>query len=351
MTILVVDDEKIFRSIVRKYLERSGHEILEAANGLEAVNCLEKNEDIDLVLMDINMPIMDGITAIRKIREKNIPVIVVVVTSEFEEEVMEKAVEAGADDFLTKPVDYRMLATKLKMMERHIHFYRVRLRKRTQMLHEFEKLLSAAEKFEEEKNIFAEELTHVLYEVVEYRDFETYGHTIRVGWVSAKIAQELGMSEKDVATINLAAPLHDIGKIGIPDSILLKPGPLDKNEFEVMKRHTIIGYNILKDTTSYVLQKAAVISYTHHERWDGSGYPQELKEDEIPIEGAIVAVADSFDAMTSPRRYKPPIPFDDAFDEIIGLSGVFYSPEVVAVFEKLREEIYEYYMGHFKLIV
>ncbi|MCD6450024.1 MAG: HD domain-containing protein [Thermotogaceae bacterium] len=355
MTVLVVDDEKIFRGSIKEHLEEDGHKILEATNGVEALRCLEENKDIDVVLIDVGLSAIEGITAISEIRKKGIPVIVIVVASDFNEEVMEKAAKAGADDFLGKPVDYRMLSIRLKMMERHRHFYKVRIRERTKMLHDVENLMSAVEKIGEitgeEKKSLMEELIRALHEVVEYRDHETYGHTVRVGWISARIAQKLGMNEKDVEAINLAAPLHDIGKIGVPDSILLKVGPLDEKEFEMMKRHTIIGYNILKDTKSHVLQKAAIIAYTHHERWDGSGYPRGLKGNEIPIEGAIVAVADSFDAMTSPRRYKLPMPFDDAFDEIIKLSGVFYNPEVVGAFKELKEEIYGYYVGKYDFIL
>ncbi len=183
----------------------------------------------------------------------------------------------------------------------------------------------------------------ILFRIFEFKDYETREHITRVGIVSAEIAKTMGEDDLFVSLIRFAAPLHDIGKLLIPNEILLKPGKLTKEEWEIVKKHPIIGWRILKDTTSDVLRLAASIALTHHERWDGTGYPKGLKGGEIPIEGRIVAVADSLDAMVSERPYKKSKSLDDAIKEITELSGVWYDPEVVKALNLIREELRKLY--------
>ncbi len=341
--VMVVDDEAQNRQIISQFLKFKGYEVLEASNGKEAVDLLDRNHKVDVVLMDIDMPVMDGIEATRIIRAKEFPVLIIVLTAYGDEQTMKRAAQVGADDFLTKPVDLVLLLSKLVMVEKHIKFHKSKMSVYYESLSKIDELMNASKELMKENEMLTVELVQLLYVVAEYRDDETHEHTMRVGWLSGRIAEKLGLDANDVATVQLAAPLHDIGKIGIRDNILLKPGRLTEEEFEIMKAHTMIGYKILRASSSNILKKAAMISLTHHERWDGSGYPRGLKGDEIPIEGQIVAVADSFDAMVSKRVYKEPKPFDEAFQEIISLSGRHYSPSVVSAFQSLYDEIKWYY--------
>lgn len=183
----------------------------------------------------------------------------------------------------------------------------------------------------------------ILFRIFEFKDYETREHITRVGIVSAKIAKTMGKDDLFVSLIRFAAPLHDIGKLLIPNEILLKPGKLTEEEWEVVKKHPIIGWSILKDAASDVLRLAASIALTHHERWDGTGYPGGLKEKEIPIEGRIVAVADSLDAMVCERPYKRSKNLDEAFREINDLSGIWYDPEVVKALNIVEEELKKLY--------
>ena len=183
----------------------------------------------------------------------------------------------------------------------------------------------------------------ILFRIFEFKDYETREHITRVGIVSAKIAKMMGKDDLFVSLIRFAAPLHDIGKLLIPNEILLKPEKLTEEEWEVVKKHPIIGWSILKDAASDVLRLAASIALTHHERWNGTGYPGGLKEKEIPIEGRIVAVADSLDAMVCERPYKRSKNLDEAFREINDLSGIWYDPEVVKALNIVEEELKKLY--------
>ena len=183
----------------------------------------------------------------------------------------------------------------------------------------------------------------ILFRIFEFKDYETREHITRVGIVSAKIAKTMGKDDLFVSLIRFAAPLHDIGKLLMPNEILLKPGKLTEEEWEVVKKHPIIGWSILKDAASDVLRLAASIALTHHERWNGTGYPGGLKEKEIPIEGRIVAVADSLDAMVCERPYKRSKNLDEAFREINDLSGIWYDPEVVKALNIVEEELKKLY--------
>ena len=183
----------------------------------------------------------------------------------------------------------------------------------------------------------------ILFRIFEFKDYETREHITRVGIVSAKIAKTMGKDDLFVSLIRFAAPLHDIGKLLIPNEILLKPGKLTEEEWEVVKKHPIIGWSILKDAASDVLRLAADIALTHHERWNGTGYPRGLKEREIPIGGRIVAVADSLDAMVCERPYKKPKTLDEALCEINDLSGIWYDPEVVKALNIIGEELKKLY--------
>ncbi|MGB9857937.1 MAG: HD domain-containing phosphohydrolase [Dictyoglomaceae bacterium] len=328
--VLIVDDEPFIRKMMEDMLRTLGYEPVSAENGKKALEILEK-ENIGIVFMDIEMPVMDGITAVKKIREKNIDSIVIMLTAYRDEETMKRSAEVGADDFLTKPVNLAELSARLNLAKKARFFYS----SRRALLSYYETSLSLSKetiaKLMEENTSLSFELLEKINLLSEFRDDETHEHTVRVGNLSELIAVSLGKSGEYAYTIKLAAPLHDIGKVGIPDRILLKPGRLTPEEFEMMKKHTIIGERILRNSHSPILKMASVIALTHHERWDGKGYPQGLKGEEIPLEGRIVGVVDAIDAMLSKRPYKDPMPPEEVKKELLRCKGTQFDPNLVDV--------------------
>ncbi|MCD6449966.1 MAG: HD domain-containing protein, partial [Thermotogaceae bacterium] len=343
LKVVVAGRDKISRSTIVNFLKFKGYEVFEVSTKEEAIDVFEKERDIDVALLDVDIFASNKLEVIREIKKRYFSAVVILFVGLNDEEIMEEAARAGVSDLVMKPVDLPLLIAKLVAIEKFKKFHREKGRIYSNDKEEIEKLTQSAMKLAKENMLFSIELVQLAYTLSEYRDDETHAHTTRVGWISAKIAEKMEMEEEEVATLQMAAPLHDIGKIGIPDSILLKPGRLTDEEYEKMKMHTLIGYSILKNSSSKILRKAAMIALTHHERWDGSGYPRGLKGKEIPLEGLIVAVADSFDAMVCKRVYKDPIPIEKAFEEIKDLSGTWYSPEVVKVFSDLGDEVFGYY--------
>jgi len=341
--VMVVEDEREVREILVRFLKYRGYNVVEATNGREALEKLDKENNVDIVFMDIAMPEIDGITATKVIRDRGYPAMVIILTAFTDEKAMREAVEAGADDFMAKPVDLSALSARLMLAERHLSFYKLRHTLTAQLFLEKRASSEALKKLTRENQQLTMELIETLYEVSEYRDDETHEHTVRVGWLSGRIAEKLGLDTENVTKLQFAAPLHDLGKIGIPDGILLKPERLSEEEYEIMKTHTTIGHRILSRSSSSILKCAAEIALTHHERWDGSGYPNGLQREEIPLSGAIVAVADSFDAMVSERPYKEARPLNEAFDELKQLAGKWYRPDVVEVLLELEDEVRSFY--------
>jgi len=338
MKIMVVEDDVGSRNFIVKFLHSKGYEVIEAENGKKALEILDNNK-VDIVLMDISMPIMDGLEATKRIRDLGYPVMVIMLTAYKDLDMMRKSALAGADDYITKPIDLSELYARILLAEKHLPFHKFRHSLIVSLFSE--KLLSQKtieELIEKNENLNIEML-NIIYKVSEYRDDETYEHTLRVGWLSGRLAEKLGLDELEVTEIRLSSPLHDIGKIGIPDSILLKPAKLSQNEFEIIKKHTLIGYEILNKSSSSILRKGAEIALTHHERWNGSGYPKGLSGNEIPISGTISAVADSIDAMVSKRPYKPERPIDEVLEEIKSLSNIFYNPDVINALFEIKEEV------------
>lgn len=341
---MIVEDEIEIRELLTKMLKYEGYQVVSAEDGKEALGILEKEKDIDIILMDINMPQVDGITATKMIRVMGYPAVVVILTAYGDKEIMEEAANAGADDFITKPIDLLLLSARLQFLKRNLPFHKFRLSLTTQIFSQLSMQLDEIEKLIEENNQLTFELVETLYRIVEFRDYETHEHTLRVGWISGRLAEELGLQPSEVTMIQFAAPLHDIGKIGISDSILLKPNKLTHDEFEIVKKHTVIGYEILKTSSSSILNYAANIALYHHEKWDGTGYPNGLKGEEIPLPAAIVSVTDSLDAIVSKRPYKEPRSLNEAFDEIESLRGLWYNPHVVDTLLKMRDEVRCYYL-------
>ena len=338
--ILVVDDEKLNRRLLEALLLPLGYEVILAVDGQEA---LEKVNDTppDVILLDIMMPGFDGFDVAKKLKadEKTriIPIIMVTSLNDIESRV--RALEAGADDFLSKPVDKSELLARvrssLQVKAYHDHMLNYQNELETEVEKRTEELRQA---FETIKTASLDTI-HRLSRASEYKDEDTGAHIKRMSSYAAAIARQMGLGEDEVEAILYAAPMHDAGKIGIPDNVLLKPGKLDPAEWEIMKQHTTIGGKILSGSDSEFIKLAEVIALTHHEKWDGSGYPLGLKGSAIPLAGRITAIADVFDALMSKRPYKEPFSLEKSFAIIQEGKGSHFDPEVVEAFFAVEKEI------------
>ncbi len=339
--ILVADDEPINLELMEAILSKLGYRVLLASDGNQALS-LAIDQMPDLILLDIMMPGLDGFEVTRKLKQNDrtriIPIVIVSGKSEVRDRV--KALEAGADDFLNKPVDPTELKArirsllKVKAYNDHMVNYQKELEaevsKRTlQLKASLEKIKSASL-----------EAIYRLSLAAEYKNKETGDHIKRVSHYAGAIAENMGLNKATTEAILYATPMHDVGKIGIPDHILLKPGKHDEKEWEIMKQHTTIGARIMEGSGHGFIRLASVIALTHHERWDGSGYPRGLKGQKIPLAGRIAALADFFDAMTSERPYRNGVhSLEHTFDTIKQNSGSHFDPQVVDCFMQSQERI------------
>lgn len=325
--ILIVDDTEInlilFAALVKKLVGCQSKCFSNAPQGL----AWAQNNDFDLALIDYMMPELDGIRFIELLRQipgrENVPILMI--TANDQKAVRYRALDVGATDFLTKPVDQvEFLARANNMLA--LGDVRKKLADRAAWLAE-EVRKATSEIVERER-----ETVLRLSKAAEYRDPDTGAHILRVACYSELIARALGMSVEEQELILESAPMHDIGKVGIPDDILLKPGKLSAEEFDVIKLHSIIGHDILKGSRSKTLQSGAQIALSHHEKFDGTGYPNGLAGHDIPIFGRIVAVADVFDALTSVRPYKEVWPLERVTQHIKAQAGMHLDPACVDAF-------------------
>lgn len=353
--IMIVDDEQLVIRVVRRFLSTDGYEnFVTVTDPREALEAIDR-ESPDVVLLDIMMPHITGLDLL-KVRQKtlelqHIPFIILSANSE--NQIKRDALKLGATDFLSKPVDPNDLTLRVqnalivKRHHDHLSNYAIELeaqvRERTRQI---------------EKS--REQIIHCLARAAEYRDNETGEHVIRVGKYCGVIAAQLGFGADYCREIELAAQLHDVGKIGIPDAVLLNPGKLNHEEFEVMKTHCGLGMEIMEPLAdseanrvrrhadmggfimdgvdSPMLELAATIARTHHEKWDGTGYPFKLKGEDIPIEGRICCVADVYDALCSERPYKPKFPIKKCLEIMLSERGTRFDPIVLdAFFDKIVE--------------
>lgn len=332
--LLIVDDQEYNISLLERILARAGfihiHSLTDPLQVRERMTQVEP----DIVLLDMHMPGMDGLQVLSLIREMTGPdsyLPVLMLTADATPAMKQQGLQAGVNDFLTKPYDrtevilriHNLLKTRQLhiQLQQHKSTLELRVRERTDEL-------------QKARN----EILQLLGRAAEYRDDMTGSHTFRVGRLAGLIACRIGLSEEMVYSIRLAAPLHDIGKIGIPDDILLKPGRFEPHEFERMKEHTRIGSSILDGSSFSILRLAGVIAEAHHEKWDGSGYPSGLKGEAIPLEARIVALADFYDALTHERPYKRAWTPQETMDEIVKQSGLHFDPALVRAFVQLYEE-------------
>ncbi|MEZ5940690.1 MAG: response regulator [Planctomycetaceae bacterium] len=354
--IFVVDDEEHAIDAVAECLSDAGYANLQATvDSTDAVNLIREHRP-DLVLLDIMMPEVSGIDILHVMsldpELQHVPVIVLNSTSD--REVRHICLELGVSDFVTKPIDPTELLPRVRNVLLN-KLYCDQLAKHSESLEEQVRRRTA------ELAASRQEVVHCLARAGEYRDDDTGHHVYRVGKYVGIIARELGFSEQRVELLELAAQLHDIGKIGIPDAILHRPGKLAPEEYEVMKSHCAIaldiiqplpakesnilrshsriGASLLHVPSSPLLMLAARIAQTHHERWDGTGYPLGLKGDDIPIEGRMTAVADVYDALSSKRPYKPAFPREQCFEILEDGRGTHFDPKVLDAFFARSQDI------------
>ncbi len=332
-SIMVVDDVSTTRVVLAQLMSllESNVRVDAFAEPLSALDHAQGHEP-DLVLADYRMPGMNGVEFTRRFRRLYTDIPLVMITGAQDRHVLYQALDAGANDFLSKPVDHaeclarcRNLLTMRRLTESH--------KGRSRWLED--KVAEATREISRREH----ETLMRLAKAGEYRDEETGNHVERMAKYSGIIGRHLGLSESEAGLIEIAAPMHDIGKIGIPDQILRKPGKLDPPEFAIMKTHTTIGYEILKDSPSAYLQTGAVIALGHHEKYDGSGYPRGLAGDKIPLSARIVAVADVFDALTSERPYKHAWSIDEAYRFILSQSGRHFDPQCIEVFSQQIDQM------------
>jgi response regulator RpfG family c-di-GMP phosphodiesterase len=334
--LLVVDDNATNLTLFRHLLKKlDGADVLCFADPVAALDWCA-TEEPDLILLDYMMPEVDGLEFIRRLHliagRADVPV--VMVTADTESDVRHKALQLGAQDFLTKPVD------KIELMARVNNLLALR-KSRQQLADRAAWLAEEVKKATHEIVAREKEAIFRLSRAAEYRDPETGMHLLRMSNYARLVAMQLELPVAEQELLLEAAPMHDIGKVGTPDHILLKPGRLTPEEFDVMKQHATIGYEILRDSTSPLLQCAATLALTHHEKFDGSGYPHGLSGQSIPLHGRIVAVADVFDALTSERPYKKAWPLEDAAAFLNEGAGGHFDPACVEAFQACWPQVLE----------
>jgi putative two-component system response regulator len=331
---LLVDDSRSVLDFLKRHIEADGRVQATAfLDPVEAVGCA-RERDFDIVLVDYEMPGMDGISFIRTLRAwpKFADIPIVMITSIQTDEVKMEALQAGATDFLPKQPQSVEMNVRLRNLIR-LGFAVRKLNNRAADL--ASEVAAATQKLQDRE----EEIILRLALAVEYRDNDTGEHTLRVARYSRIIAEQLGLPDRLCRDIYLAAPLHDVGKVAIPDSILLKAGRLTEEEMAVIRTHATIGERILANSACELIQLGAAIAAAHHERWDGTGYPNGLKETGIPIAARVVAVADVFDALTMKRPYKEPLPLPVARDYLIDNKGRQFDPACVEAFLSRWDEV------------
>ncbi len=328
--ILIVDDQMTNIMLLENILQASGYTNIHSTTDSTEVVKLYREINPDLICLDIRMPEVDGFQVMGQLKVVNkrpfLPILVL--TSEEDRGTRLRALESGAKDFLNKPFD------KVEVLMRIRNLLETGLlhKENVQQMEMLEETVSTRTKALEDTQ---REVIHRLGRAAEYRDNDTGAHIVRMSHYAAILAQAAGMDEDECRLIQQAMPMHDIGKIGIPDEILLKPDKLTDEEWLTMRRHTVIGAELLSGSESALLQMAEIIALTHHEKWDGSGYPNKLSGEDIPLPGRICAVCDIFDALTSQRPYKEAWAIEKATEHIRGLAGGHLDPQLVQLFEDM----------------
>jgi len=333
-SILVVDDNPVNIAIVEKILSHDGYRHVHSTTNPLDVTELYLEHDYDLILLDVHMPEISGIEVMERLAKKfpadYLPILIL--TADHSNETRNECLAGGAKDFIGKPFDkaevllrvQNILEVRLlhKAVLRQNLVLEDKVRERTQQLYEAQV-----------------KLIQCLGKAAEYRDNETGMHVVRMSKSCAILAKQMGLSSEECEMILQASPMHDIGKIAIPDDVLLKPGKLEGKEWDRMKTHAEVGAEILEGYDTQLMQTAALIARTHHEKWDGSGYPEGLQGEEIPLYTRIVSVCDVFDALTSTRPYKEAWSADSALQYLRDNAGLHFDPRVVKEFTLVVDDV------------
>ncbi len=338
--VLAVDDEEVIRDFYQHLLSREGYIVDTAKNAAEAESKIFRTFP-DLIILDVVMPDGDGYDVCKKVRanEKTRDIPVVMVTALKDREAILTGLKAGADEFLNKPLDATELSLRVKNMltikefhDQLKHYQRELEREVVERTKELDQTLRQLE---------AAHLNTIyrLSRAAEYKDEMTGKHIRRIGLYSGIIARGMGLTEEEARIITQAAPLHDVGKIGIPDDVLLKPAKLSSEERAVMEQHTLIGAEILGRAWDKYLQAGEVIAISHHEWWNGNGYPFGLKGEKIPLFGRIVAIADVFDALSCERPYKEAFALEKVFKVMDEEASLHFDPDAYQAFKRSIDEI------------
>ncbi len=339
--ILIVDDQATNTILLERILKKAGYNNLYTTTDSREAVPMYIEHNVDLLLLDIRMPHMDGFDVMSKLQDIFIDdyLPILVLTAELTSETRSKALGKGAKDFLTKPFD------QLEILQRIQNILEVRLlyKQVKQQNQELEARVKQRTLQLENSRL---EIIRRLGMAAEYKDNETGNHVLRMSKFAELLAKAAGFSDDYAEKIQYAAPMHDIGKIGIPDRVLLKPGKLDEEEWAIMQTHVDIGAKILSESDSEIMIMARNIALTHHEKWDGSGYPNGLSGENIPIEGRICALCDVFDALTSERPYKQAWSIEKAVAWIKEESGRHFDPELVGLFITILDQVLEYRQNH-----
>ncbi len=345
--ILLVDDDAQVRRVMERLLTSEGYEVLQAGDG-EAALLLAATEPIDTVVLDMGMPGLSGLDVCRRLRAdpKHEHTPVVFVTGLDDRGFRRDALQAGATDFLGKPFDEVELLARLRNSIRVKLYFDGLDRERSalrgaveQHLGELEAATARLERLQRELAVARHETIDRLARAAEYRDDETAAHLHRMSAYCHLLGQKVGLDDYACEMLRIASPMHDVGKIGIPDQILLKPGRLSSDEYTIMKEHAEIGFRILSGSESELVRFAASIAHTHHEQWAGGGYPRGLQAEDIPLEGRIAAIADVFDALTSARPYKQAWPIADAVAHLEAGAGRHFDPNLTALFVRSMDDV------------
>lgn len=349
--ILIVDDEEQNIKLLSSLLQALGYEIETGVNGKEAVK-KSKSYRPDLILLDVMMPVMDGFEACDEIKNDpdtaHIPVVIVTALADRDSKL--HGLNVRANDFLTKPIDRAELTLRVKNLLKVKEFEDFMIKHNQVLEDEVRKRTFELDKANEELKSSYIETIYRLTLAAEYKDEDTATHIRRISYYCKTIGEKLGLQDEFVEIMFYASPMHDVGKMGIPDSILLKPGKLTSEEFEIMKSHTTIGARILRESRSEFLKAGETIALSHHERWDGTGYPHGLKGEEIPLTGRIMNIVDQYDSLRSRRPYKPGLSHKQTVEIITVGDGRtmpgHFDPDVLNAFVQSANEFNDIFEGH-----